>query len=287
MPLAPGRANSEQSARMSQLLKSSGAMSAATMTSRVLGLVREMVYARFMGDTWVAGAFTLAFMVPNLFRRLLGEGVLTAAFIPVFKEKEKTEGDAEMWRAANAVLSGLIASASVVTVLAVAGISLLLQTQLSPAQTRGVMGLLAATFPYVVGLSVVALLLCRWSKPGGTSGRFTGVFNGAATLAVVAFLGIFGVLAFVLWLDLREGQTLLMLKLLRGLRTDRASRWCAETHSSRYRQRADHPGSLPAARISTVATGRLMVSGSPAFRATTSRCDSVRPSETSPPARSW
>jgi Lipid II flippase MurJ len=89
LPLAPGRANSEQSARMSQLLKSSGAMSAATMTSRVLGLVREMVYARFMGDTWVAGAFTLAFMVPNLFRRLLGEGVLTAAFIPVFKEKEK------------------------------------------------------------------------------------------------------------------------------------------------------------------------------------------------------
>ena len=202
---------------MSQLLKSSGAMSAATMTSRVLGLVREMVYARFMGDTWVAGAFTLAFMVPNLFRRLLGEGVLTAAFIPVFKEKEKTEGDAEMWRAANAVLSGLIASASVVTVLAVAGISLLLQTQLSPLQTRGVLGLLAATFPYVVGLSVVAVVLCRWSKPGGAGGRFIGVFNGAATLATLAFLAIFGVLAFVLWIDLREGQTLLMLKLLRAM----------------------------------------------------------------------
>ena len=44
------------------------------MTSRVLGMVREMVYAGFMGNTWVASAFTLAFQVPNLFRRLLGEG---------------------------------------------------------------------------------------------------------------------------------------------------------------------------------------------------------------------
>ena len=66
-------------------------MGVATMSSRILGMVRESVYATFMGDGWVAGAFTLAFMVPNLFRRLLGEGVLTAAFIPLLKEKEKQE----------------------------------------------------------------------------------------------------------------------------------------------------------------------------------------------------
>src|SRR3974390_2210737 len=107
---------------MSQMLKSSGAMAAATMTSRVLGMVREMVYAAFMGNTWVASAFTLAFQVPNLFRRLLGEGALTAAFIPIFKHKEVKEGEAEMWRAANAVISGLTVAAGVVTVLAGAGI---------------------------------------------------------------------------------------------------------------------------------------------------------------------
>src|ERR1041385_1786763 len=106
---------------MSQLLKSSGAMSAATMLSRLLGLVREQVYAYFMGDKWVAGAFTLAFMVPNLFRRLLGEGALTAAFIPIFKEKEAKAGESEMWRAANAVLSGLVATASALTAVAVLG----------------------------------------------------------------------------------------------------------------------------------------------------------------------
>jgi len=74
---------------MSELVKSSGAMALATLISRILGMVREIVYARFMGDGWVAGAFQLAFLVPNLFRRLLGEGALTAAFIPIFKEKEK------------------------------------------------------------------------------------------------------------------------------------------------------------------------------------------------------
>ena len=56
---------------MSQMLKSSGAMGAATMSSRVLGMVREMVYARFMGDGWVASAFVLAYTIPNLFHRLL------------------------------------------------------------------------------------------------------------------------------------------------------------------------------------------------------------------------
>ena len=81
---------------MSQMLKSSGAMGAATLASRVLGMVREMAYARFMGDGPVAGAFTLAFTIPNLFRRLLGEGALTAAFIPIFKEKEKNATEAEM-----------------------------------------------------------------------------------------------------------------------------------------------------------------------------------------------
>jgi len=66
------------------MLKSSGAMALATLTSRVLGMLRVIVYANFMGDKWVAGAFTLAFSIPNLFRRLLGEGALTAAFIPAF-----------------------------------------------------------------------------------------------------------------------------------------------------------------------------------------------------------
>ena len=57
---------------VSQMLKSSGAMAGATLVSRLLGMVREIVYARFMGDGWVAGAFEFVLTIPNLFRRLLG-----------------------------------------------------------------------------------------------------------------------------------------------------------------------------------------------------------------------
>ena len=81
------------------------------MASRVLGLVRDQSFAAFMGTHGVAAAFSYAFMVPNLFRRLLGEGALTAAFIPIVKAKEKNEGEASMWQAANAVISGLMVAA--------------------------------------------------------------------------------------------------------------------------------------------------------------------------------
>src|SRR6266436_2901668 len=121
---------------MSQMLKSSGAMAAATLTSRILGLVREMVYADFMGNTWVASAFVMAFQVPNLFRRLLGEGALTAAFIPIFKQKEVQDGEAEMWRSANAVISGLVTAAAAVTVAVVVGISLALVFRTFKPETR-------------------------------------------------------------------------------------------------------------------------------------------------------
>ena len=80
-------------------------------------MVREMAYMASWASAGSTTPFNIAFTIPNLFRRLLGEGALTAAFIPVFKEKEKTHGETEMWRAANAVISGLIVSASVVIAL--------------------------------------------------------------------------------------------------------------------------------------------------------------------------
>src|SRR5947209_4526274 len=136
---------------MSQMLKSSGAMAAATLTSRVLGMVREMVYAAFMGTSWVASAFIMAFQVPNLFRRLLGEGALTAAFIPIFKQKEVQEGEAAMWRAANAVISGLVSAAAVVTLIVIAGISLwLVFPGVADPQTQLMLRLLRVMFPYMI-----------------------------------------------------------------------------------------------------------------------------------------
>src|SRR5678815_4248433 len=141
---------------MSQMLKSSGAMAAATLTSRILGMVREMVYAAFMGNTWVASAFVMAFQVPNLFRRLLGEGALTAAFIPIFKQKEIRDGEQEMWRSANAVISGLVTAAAAVTILAIVVISIVLAAGLGNGETQLMLRLLRFMFPYMLLVCLAA-----------------------------------------------------------------------------------------------------------------------------------
>lgn len=144
---------------MSQMLKSSGALAAATMTSRILGMVREIVYYSFMGVGMVAGAFQLAFMVPNLFRRLLGEGALTASFIPIFKEKERISTPEEMWRAANAVISGLIAAAGVISVLAMIGISVALAVHDFAPKTDLMLRLLRIMFPYMLLICLTAVFM--------------------------------------------------------------------------------------------------------------------------------
>src|SRR5437867_9055770 len=144
---------------MSKMLKSSGAMGLATLSSRVLGMVREMVYAAFLGTSWVASAFFLAYQIPNLFRRLLGEGALTAAFIPIFKDKEKREGDTEMWRAANAVISGLVITSALITALVLFGISVVLAVGSFHPKTRLMLELLRVMFPYMLLVCLAATFM--------------------------------------------------------------------------------------------------------------------------------
>jgi len=186
-----------ESGAMSQMLKSSGLMAAATLTSRVLGMVREMVYANFMGDGWVAGAFALAFQIPNLFRRLLGEGALTAAFIPIFKEKEKGHGEAEMWHAANAVISGLVIAASAIIAMVMLGLSLTLAVHQFEPQTELMLRLLWVMFPYM-------LLVCL-------TATFMGMLNARGYFFIPAFgatmLNVV-MIASVLWIAPHWGKEL-------------------------------------------------------------------------------
>ncbi len=182
---------------MSQMLKSSGAMAGATLTSRVLGMVREMVYAAFMGNSPVASAFIMAFQVPNLFRRLLGEGALTAAFIPIFKQKEVQDGEAEMWRSANAVISGLVASAAAVTVLVVIGISVALAWSPVKPETRLMLQLLRSMFPYMLLVCLAAVFIGM----ANARGHFFVPALGAVVLNLV-------MIASVLFLAPRMGKTL-------------------------------------------------------------------------------
>jgi len=182
---------------MSQMLKSSGAMAVATLTSRVLGRVREMVYAAFMGNSAVASAFVMAFQVPNLFRRLLGEGALTAAFIPIFKQKEVQDGEAEMWRSSNAVISGLVAAATAVTVLVVLGISIALAFGVLKPESRLMLRLLRLMFPYMLLVCLAAVFIGM----ANARGHFFVPALGAVVLNVV-------MIGSVLFLAPLMGQTL-------------------------------------------------------------------------------
>jgi putative peptidoglycan lipid II flippase len=65
-----------------------------TLASRVMGLAREMVAGHYLGTGLVASAFNVAFTIPNLFRKLFGEGALSAAFIPLYAQAVKAEEQA-------------------------------------------------------------------------------------------------------------------------------------------------------------------------------------------------
>jgi len=99
--------------------KATGRVSAAVMLSRILGLVREMVFAGiFGGSRWVDG-FYLAFRVPNLLRDLFAEGALSQAFVTVFSKKVKADGPDAAWPLANQMLSLAAVFMSAITVLGI------------------------------------------------------------------------------------------------------------------------------------------------------------------------
>jgi putative peptidoglycan lipid II flippase len=98
-------------------LKSAGAMSVAVMMSRVLGLVREQVFAAWFGATHANDAFQIAFRIPNLLRDLFAEGAMSAALVPTFLKARSTGGTARGWQVATRVFAVLFLVVSVLSVL--------------------------------------------------------------------------------------------------------------------------------------------------------------------------
>ncbi|HEY1922260.1 MAG TPA: murein biosynthesis integral membrane protein MurJ, partial [Tepidisphaeraceae bacterium] len=102
---------SEQSAgRSTGFVGHAKLISVLTLCSRILGMLRESVMASYFGATVVAQSFTVAFAIPNLFRKLLGEGALSAAFIPLYAKALKSgdEKEAQEFAAASVNMLGTI-----------------------------------------------------------------------------------------------------------------------------------------------------------------------------------
>ncbi len=145
-----------------RLSRSAGVVSAATMASRVLGLVRDSLIA-YAFPVAASDAFFVAFTIPNLFRRLVGEGSLTLAFVPIFSGAlQRSEEDARrVFRATwtLALLAGLaicltgILLADPLVVLFAPGYSA------DPVKRALTAELLRLCFPYIVSLTLVAVAM--------------------------------------------------------------------------------------------------------------------------------
>jgi len=138
----------------SSFIRSAGVVSACTLLSRVLGFVRDMLCARFFGASLLWDAFSVAFRIPNLFRRLFGEGALTAAFLPTFVEQVDGGKPEEAHKLLNRLVTGL---ALFLGLLTAAGIAI---TYVLPhdVKTEETAPLLRIMLPYLPLICIAAIL---------------------------------------------------------------------------------------------------------------------------------
>src|ERR1700740_1527983 len=96
------------------IVRNSMTIGTLTLVSRVLGFVRDMLMARFVGAGFASDAFLIAWRLPNLFRALFAEGAFSAAFVPMFN-RTVAEGDREV--PGNGLAAGLAFAEDVLSVL--------------------------------------------------------------------------------------------------------------------------------------------------------------------------
>lgn len=104
----------EQKSASTSVARSAGIVSIAVMGSRVMGLVREQVFAALLGAGDLLDAYLVAFRIPNLLRDLFAEGALSTAFVKTFSEYQVKRSEAEAWRLASLVMNALVVILSAV-----------------------------------------------------------------------------------------------------------------------------------------------------------------------------
>jgi putative peptidoglycan lipid II flippase len=146
------------------IAKAAGLMSIATFISRILGYVRDMIFALYFGATGLSDTFFAAFRIPNLLRELFAEGSMSAAFIPVLTEYHQKYGEAEANRLVKIAFTfitiivgiicilGIIFSPAIVTVIAPGFLS-------SPEKFSLTVMLTRIMFPFLLFISLAAVVM--------------------------------------------------------------------------------------------------------------------------------
>src|ERR1700751_5480257 len=187
--------------------RATGVVGIAILSSRVLGLIREMVFAGLFGAGKNLDAFLMAFRLPNLLRDLFAEGALSTAFITTFSKKIAVEGDQSAWRLANKVATLTAVFMSAITLLGIVFspqlVDLLTCGSWSSDKTELTILLTRIMWPFMLLVSLAALVM------GMLNAKH--VFGPPAMASSYFNLGsIIGGVAIGYWLDPNFGARSLM-----------------------------------------------------------------------------
>ncbi len=149
---------------MSKLLKNTSIIAGATLLSRILGFIRDMVIAYTLGAGPMADVFFVAFRVPNLLRRLFAEGSLTMAFVPIFKNIQTKEGRQSAFCFARSTFYWLVGILILLTLFAIIFAPYITYIVAPGFEHRPeiftfTVKLIRICFPYIIFISSVALCM--------------------------------------------------------------------------------------------------------------------------------
>lgn len=141
----------------SKVIRSAFMVGGFTSMSRLFGLVRDFLTAGFFGTSLAMSSFVVAFTIPNLFRALFGEGALSSAFVPVFIETRRQDGDEKAWVFARKVISLVGTVLLVIVVLGVIAASVLADRPGLSPKLHLILSLSRIMFPYMLFICLAAL----------------------------------------------------------------------------------------------------------------------------------
>ncbi|MBA2620934.1 MAG: murein biosynthesis integral membrane protein MurJ [Acidobacteria bacterium] len=177
--------------RQTSVARSAGIISIAVMFSRVLGLGREVIFARFFGAGFLYDAYLVAFRIPNILRDLFAEGALSAAFVKVFTDYQINKSEQEAWKLASLVLNALAVVLSVITIIGILfsrQFIALIARDFSPEQAALATTLTQIMFPFIllVALAAVAMGVLNTKGIFGIPASASTVFNVVSILVGLA-----------------------------------------------------------------------------------------------------
>ena len=175
-----------------KLAKNIGYMSIAVFFSRISGLIRDIVMTSFFGTTYVADAFQVGYQIPNLLRKLFGEGALSAAFIPIYNEIAINKGKKQQFAFALNVLSLLVSFLIILCFLGIILAPVIVQI-LAPGfdeQTyRLTVNISRIMFPYLIFIGLSSTLISILNSHGFFF--IPGLSSAFLNIGIVGSLGIF------------------------------------------------------------------------------------------------